>query len=68
MTVAAQDQVHPVSFQDGHEILPHFQQLDFRVGVVAPLGIRRMMPERDQPGIRVGLEVCLQPESHGAGR
>ena len=67
MAVAAKNQIHPVLFQQGQEVLPHIDQLLLCVRVVAAFGIRGMVPHGDDPVLSRRLQVLQKPEVLGAG-
>ena len=67
VAVATQHEVHTVRFEQRQKVLPHLDQCGFRIGVVAPLGVGRVMPEGDQPILRRVVEVGTQPVGHRPG-
>ena len=67
VAVPAEDQVHAVGLEDRQEVLAHFDQLKFGVGIMRSLRVRRMVPVGDDPLLGSGLQVQLQPHRHVAG-
>ena len=66
VAVAAQNQVDAEVLENGQCVLPHLHQLDLRVRVVRAFRVRRMMPVRDDPRLRIGREIALKPGEHRA--
>ena len=67
MTVAGEDEIDAVVFEMGQEVLAHLDEFGFGVGVVAALGVGRVVPEGDEPGLGGAGEVVGQPLGHRAG-
>src|SRR5437773_8448044 len=49
MAMPGQYQIDSSAFQDGQDILAHFNQLDLPVGVMTSFAVRRVMPISDEP-------------------
>lgn len=64
VAVPAQHQINSAGFEDGHNVLAHLNQFGFRVRIVRAFGVRRMMPERDEPAVGRHGEIGAQPDRH----
>ena len=68
VAVAGQNEIHSARLQDGQDVLPHFDQFSFRVGIMRALGVRWVVPESDDPVLYSRSQIGLQPGQHRTAR
>ena len=64
MAVAGENEIDAVAFEERQEVLADLNQVALGVGVVAALGVGRVMPEGDDPLLRRGFEIAAEPVEH----
>ena len=64
LSVAGEDEVHSSGFEDGHDVLPHLDEILLFVGIMGALGVGGMMPVGDDPVCLRLFEVCFEPLRH----
>jgi hypothetical protein len=65
--VAGKHEVHAAGLEDRHDIMAHLREVLLAVGVVAALGVGRVVPEGDEP-VGPGLvEIGPEPLGHRRG-
>ncbi len=71
MLVAEEEQVHAIILENRHEYFAHVLHParvgSGIVGIVRSFAVGRMVPECDDPLLRVGLEILPEPVRYGAG-
>ena len=68
VAVAAEHEIDPARFQDRQDVRADLDELRLRVGIMRALRVRRVMPEGDDPVLRRGLKIGLEPCEHCAPR
>ena len=47
MGVSGKDKIYTATFENGHDMLAHFDELAFAIRIVGALGVRRVVKEGD---------------------
>src|ERR1051326_9105221 len=55
VAMAREHKIHSMRLQNRHDVLPHFDQLNFIIRIMRTFGVWWVMPEGDKPLIGIGV-------------